>query len=270
MKKLLPLAGLIMLGAADAGAAALAPHRAIYDLNLLRASNNASLTAAEGRLAFEILGSQCDGWTVSFRMVSNYRPSEGKPSLVDTQSTTYEGPGSLDFRHQVKETINGEVKDDSRIKVTRTSPRGEGEGKLTGKTSEDFALAPGTDLPVQHQLKLMALGEEGGGRDSSTIFDGSDGAKSYRAISFVGKAKPPGSIARDQSNPEAKPLADVPAWPMTISYYPTDGSDGTPEYQVSFDMYANGVATGLVLDYGDFALAGRLVKLQMLDGAKCP
>ena len=56
---------------------------------------------------------------------------------------------------------------------------------------------------MQHQLRLMALGEAGGGRDSSVIFDGSDEGKSFRAISFVGKAKPPGSLARDAGNPAA-------------------------------------------------------------------
>lgn len=271
MKKYLALAALMMLAAADAGAAALAPHRAIYDLSLLRANNNASLTAAEGRLAFELQGSPCEGWTVSFRMVSKYRPQEGQPSLIDTQSTSFEGPGALDFRHQVKEIVNGKVREDSRIKIARAQADAEARGEVTGKTSETFDLPPEVNLPMQHQIKLITLGESGGGgRDSSVVFDGSDGSKSFRAISFVGKTKPPGSIARDLANPEARPLAAVPAWPMTISYYPAEGGDETPEYQVSFDMYANGVATGLVLDYGDFAMTGKLVKLQMLEQPQCP
>ena len=57
---------------------------------------------------------------------------------------------------------------------------------------------------------------------------------------------------------------------MTVSYYALDGSAETPEYQVSFDMYENGVATGLVLDYGDFALSGTLADLKLLDESDCP
>ena len=49
---------------------------------------------------------------------------------------------------------------------------------------------------------------------------------------------------------------------MTVSYYALDGNSEIPEYQVSFDMYENGVATGLVLDYGEFALSGRLADLK--------
>jgi EipB-like len=123
---------------------------------------------------------------------------------------------------------------------------------------------------MQHQLKLMALGESGGGRDSSLIYDGSDGKKSFRAISFVGKEKAPGSISRDKGNPAAGGLMTLGSWPMTISYFPVEDGEDTPEYQVSFDMYANGVATGLVLDYGDFALSGTLRDLTLLDKSECP
>ena len=42
------------------------------------------------------------------------------------------------------------------------------------------------------------------------------------------------------------------------------------EYQVSFDMYENGVATGLVLDYGEFALSGKLADLKMLEASELP
>jgi hypothetical protein len=57
---------------------------------------------------------------------------------------------------------------------------------------------------------------------------------------------------------------------MTVSYYALEGGSETPEYQVSFDMYENGVATGLVLDYGDFALSGTLADLKLLDEPVCP
>jgi EipB-like len=265
---LLASTGLLMLGTAQA--ANIAPHRAIYDLSLLRASDGSALQSADGRLAFEVQGSTCEGWTVSFRMATKYRPAEGEASLIDTQTTSYEGPGALDFRHQLKEVINGELKQESKIKLTRSSADSEGSGEITTKAGEVFTTAAGAALPMQHQLKLMAIGEAGGGRDSSVVFDGSDGAKSFRAISFVGKAKMAGAIARDVSNPAAAPLLTQAAWPMTVSYFPQEGAEETPEYQVSFDMYANGVATGLVLDYGEFAITGALAKLELLEAAPCP
>jgi hypothetical protein len=270
LKYALPVFVCLLLGASSAQAVTLAPHRAIYDLTLLRAEDGANLQAASGRLAFELQGSSCEGYTVSFRMVAKYTPSEGDASLIDTQSTTYEGPDSLEFRHQTKETINGEIKEDSKLKLQRDAIGKPGQGEVTGKDSGNFTVDGEAFLPMQHQLKLMAMGESGGGRDSSLLFDGSDGAKTFRAISFVGKTKAPGSIARDATDPVAAPLKAVAAWPMTVSYFSEDKDQSIPDYQVSFDLYSNGVATGLVLDYGQFALAGKLANLTMYEPTECP
>lgn len=56
---------------------------------------------------------------------------------------------------------------------------------------------------------------------------------------------------------------------MTISYFPDGKAEETPDYQVTFDMYENGVATGLVLDYGAFSLSGTLSSLEMLTATPC-
>ena len=271
MKYALPVFAILVLGSPSAEAAiTVAPHRAIYDLTLLRAGDSANLQSATGRLAFEIQGSSCEGYTVSFRMVAKYRASEGAATLIDTQSTTYEGPGALDFRHQVKEMVNGEIKEESKLKVTRAAANQEGKGEITSKADESFTVPGEAFLPMQHQFKLMALGEAGGGRDSSLIYDGSDGAKTFQAISFVGKTKLPGTIARDAAEPSAASLKTFAAWPVTVSYFSPDKDESTPDYQVSFDLYENGVATGLVLDYGEFALSGKLADLTLFETTECP
>ncbi|MFN4143206.1 EipB family protein [Aestuariivirga sp.] len=260
----------VLLLAPAAEAATVVPHRALYDLRLLRAEDGSSLQSASGRLAFEIEGSSCEGYTVSFRMATKYRPKEGEVTLIDTQTTTFEGPGALDFRHQLKEKVDGAAREDLRIRMTRAAVEKEGKGTLSSKPGETFTVPAGAALPMQHQLRLMSLGEAGGGRDSSIVFDGSDEGKSFRAISFVGREKPPGAVARDVANPVAATLKALGSWPITVSYFPLEGEAETPEYQVSFDMYANGVATGLVLDYGEFALSGTLTDLKLLAPSSCP
>lgn len=270
MKSIPCLFAALLLATPAAAAPVVAPHRAVYDLSLTRANSDASLQSASGRLAFEIEGSSCEGYTVSFRMATRYRPKDGEMTLVDTMTTTYEGPGALDFRHQVTERVDGAVKTDHRVKMTRPVAGAAGEVSISSKPGEPFTVAAGTLLPMQHQLRLMTLGQAGGGRDSSVVFDGSDEGKSFRAISFVGKAKPAASLVRDAGNPAAEPLKGLSAWPTVVSYFALEGNAETPEYQVSFDMFENGVATGLVLDYGDFALSGTLADLKMLEASECP
>jgi hypothetical protein len=260
----------LLFQAAAAEAATAVPHRAVYDLALTRAGSGSSLASAEGRLAFELQGSTCEGWTVSFRMATRSVPAEGESNLIDTQTTSFESGDALSFRHQVRELVNGETKEERRVKFDRPKTDAEANGEIEAKENSAFTIPANAWLPMQHQMKLMALGEAGGGRDASIIFDGSDGEKTFNAISFVGKAKPAGSIARDRDNPVAMPLGKLAAWPMTISYFPETGGEEIPDYQVSFDMYENGVATGLLLDYGSFALSGTLTSLDMLEAEACP
>ena len=57
---------------------------------------------------------------------------------------------------------------------------------------------------------------------------------------------------------------------MTVSYYDVDSKDDQPPtYSASFNMLENGVSTDLVLDYGSYALKGKLQKIEMLKAESC-
>lgn len=267
MKKLL-LAASLSFAIVPAQAATIAAHRAIYDLDLVQLRKGADLSSVKGRLAFEIDGSTCEGWTVSFRMINKFQPVEGEPKLVDTQSTSFESGDGLKLRYNEHEFINRAAQPETRISVSRDGLDKDGKGEQGDPGTAPFILPPGTAFPMQHQFRLMAAAEKGVSRDDSMIYDGSDADKSFRAISFIGKRKAPGANARDSADADAAALSALASWPVTISYYHRDGGD-TPDYQVAFDIYENGVATGLVLDYGDFVLGGDLAKLEMLAADPC-
>jgi hypothetical protein len=268
--KLTTLAAGLFLATTAADAATIVPHRAVYDLRLTRANEWAGLSSVNGRMAFEVLGSACEGWTVSFRMVNQFRPADGSAKLIDTQSTSYESGDGFDLRYSQKEFIDNRLDQESRVTVSRQQVQGEGKGKIELPATRDFTVPAEALFPMRHQLKLMDAALAGGTRDTSLIYDGSDGEKTFRAISFIGKRKAAGANARDKQNAEAAALTGLQSWPMTISYYDVAGSNqDTPTYQIGFDMYENGVATGLVLDYGDFALNGELANLELLDAEAC-
>jgi hypothetical protein len=260
----------ILATAADA--ATLAAHRAIYDLQLIRGGGgNSGMSSVNGRLAYEITGSQCEGWTTNFRMVNRFVESDSGGRLVDTQSSAWESGDGVDLRYTQQEYINSKLEGEKRLKVTRAAPGGEGQGLIEKPSEKEFRVGAEALFPMQHQAKLMELANSGENRDSSVVYDGSDGEKAYQVITFIGKRIEPGKNADDTGNAETKPLAALPSWPMNISYYDhsAEGGSDTPSYQVSFDMYNNGVVTGLKLDYGSFALEGKLSKLEMLKSEPC-
>ena len=54
----------------------LAPHRAVYDLSLLRAGGSNGVENARGRIAMEFGGDACDGYTLKYRQVTILNSSE--------------------------------------------------------------------------------------------------------------------------------------------------------------------------------------------------
>ncbi len=73
-------AGVFLALVSQAQASAVAPHRAVYDLQLLRTTQGANVGSVSGRMAYEVSGSECDGWTVSFRLVNRFDYKEGTPA----------------------------------------------------------------------------------------------------------------------------------------------------------------------------------------------
>jgi len=259
--------------AAFAAEVKLAPHRAVYDIALKRVSERADLSGSDGRLALELGGSDCEGWTTNFRMANEFRPREGKARVIDTQSASWESGDGLSMRYNQREFLDGSQDGERKVSAKRDPNGGAGRVEMEKPEQRTLELPPDTVFSIEHQKRLLRLAFEGGSHDSSLVYDGSDESAGYRAISFIGARKAPGQAKTQITGKEGEALAKLAAWPMSISFYSTkDGEnagEATPSYQISFTMYENGVADNLVLDYGDFALSGSMKVLELLDQAPC-
>lgn len=271
-KKFLGVLGLALpiLFAAAANAQSLAPHRAFYTLEVSKLESNSGYSSIDGKLAYELTGNACDGYSVSFRIVNNYVQTEKPTQLIDTQLATWESGDGLEMNFRQKQYLNSSLQGEQKLDVKRPKANAEAKGVMTSPKDMEFSVPGEAVFPSIHLLRLIAAAEKGISRDVSIIYDGSDDDKAFKAVTFIGKKREPGSFAPDTSNPEAQALKDLPSWPMSVSYYSLekDAAD-TPVYQSSFNVYENGVATELVLDYGSYALKGRLTKLELLKSGTC-
>lgn len=269
LKRLL-LTGVIVTFSTQAMAAAIVPHRAVYDLEMLRSTQGANLGGVSGRMAYEVTGSACDGWTVSMRLVNNFEYKEGNSRLIDMQSSSWETGDGKEMNYNEKAFVDNKPDTEKRLSVSREEVSGKGQGKITLPKEQSFSIAGDTIFSMHHQLRLMDAAAKGETRDVSVVYDGSDDTKPLRAISTIGKKIAAGTSTADNANPNATNLAKLPSWPVSIGYYPfEDNKDDTPLYQISFDMYENGVSTGLVMDYGNYALSGKLAHLELLKPEAC-
>jgi hypothetical protein len=250
----------------------MAPHRAVYDLELKSSQPRAGLSGASGRMVLEITGSRCDGWTVSFRIVNDFTLTAGDTRLVDSRTSSWEAGNGTMMRHSQRQYVDSRLESEVLLTVTRDAVDEPAQGVITKPEEDSFTLIPGTLFPVAHQNRLLAAALQGGKRDDSTVYDGSDGAKTYQAIAFIGMQQAPEPPAGQVAGSGADALAELPSWPVTISYYPlgeVPQGEETPSHQVIFTMYANGVAGNVTLDYGDFALDGELSDIELFDPPAC-
>jgi EipB-like len=63
--------------ATQSTSAELAAHRALYELSPSRVDHVATVVPMDGRLAYELTGSACDGYTVNYRIANRFQDPVG-------------------------------------------------------------------------------------------------------------------------------------------------------------------------------------------------
>ncbi|HEY7458261.1 MAG TPA: cell envelope integrity EipB family protein [Xanthobacteraceae bacterium] len=252
---------------AAAQGASLAPHRAIYELTLDPAKASTKVDRASGRIAFEVTGNACQGYSVTLRQVTRLDSGEGRQTTSDLHSITWEDGQANSYRFKTKNYLNQDLRDDVDGMVDRAK-NGVFTVRLTKPKSPPFELRGRVALPTEHLRKLIAAGAAGENIFETKVFDGApDGRKVYDTLAIIGGAITGGDSVEE---PARKPeLTTMKRYPVTISYFEPGAGERMPAYTLGFELYENGVSRALKLDYGGFALRGDLASLEMLKAAPC-
>jgi hypothetical protein len=259
--------GVIFSGEAAGQVTGLVPHRAVYELALDPARSGAKIDRASGRIAFEMTGNACQGYSVTLRQVTQLDSGEGRQTQSDLQSVTWEDGDAKSYRFKSKNTLNREVRDD----VDGTAERSSDGGltvRLSSPKTEPFDLKGTIAFPTEHLRKLLAAAAADERIVEIKVFDGApDGKKVYDTLAIIG-APTSGSDGLEEAarRPE---LAQMKRYPMTVSYFEPGAGERTPAYVLGFELYENGVSRALKLDYGGFALRGELTSFEVLKSSPC-
>jgi hypothetical protein len=252
--------------------AALAPHRAVYEMSLDRSRTGSSVTAVKGRMVYELTGSACDGFTQNMRFVTEMSSADGPAVLTDLRSSTWEDAEARLFRFNTTQLRNEKVTETTVGDAARAGPAGEIKVEITRPAKSVKMLRPGTYYPVQHSLALLSAARAGRDRLRADLYDGSDkGEKAYDTSARIGRRQPAGANRKLPPVENAGALDSLAAWPVTISYYEIglEGQDVSPAYELGFLFFENGVSRRLLIDYGDFAVRGELSAITFLEPGKC-
>lgn len=241
------------------------PHRAIYDLMLDAEKPGTQVDKAKGRIAFQLTGSDCEGYTIVLRQVTSLDTGEGQETVSDLRNESWENAAATNYRFKTQNYVNQEIRED----VTGTVARQKNDAlavRVTKPKPANFVLPPKIYLPTQHTRAMLAAAERGEKLLSADIYDGSpDGRKIYQTLTVIGAG-----VMHDEKTPPLSPsLAKLKRYPVVTSYFEVSQNDRLPAYTLAFDLYENGISSALRLNYGNFALKGRLSSVEMLPQKPC-
>lgn len=242
-------------------------HRAIYDLSLDPDPSRPMVETARGRIVFEFSGSDCEGYTQNFRQVASLQGSDFGERLIDSRSLSYEDgdgrtmrfSGSLKINNAETQDTDGRIESkDNELLISLTKPE-----------AETLVIGGSALFPTAHYQKLVATALSGRPTLEARVFDGTgDGKTVSDTFAVIGKLLPENKV----SDVILKAgLAQAKRWPVTVSYFDGEGQDReTPSYSMSMELYENGVADALTLNYGEFVLKAALRQIEALPQKACP
>jgi hypothetical protein len=249
----------------------LVAHRAIYEMTLDDARSASGITGIDGRMVFEFTGSECDGYSLNMRMVTQMTDTQGQTNLTDLRSSTWEQGDGQKFRFQSAQYLNDKLGDITMGRAVRETPKEAVKVKLSQPSAAELDLSGPLLFPTQHSFALIAAARTGQGLFQARVYDGSEkGQKVYDTTAFIGTEVPPGSDPKLEQVAQDKGLGELASWPVSIGYFEAKGADLTPSYQIDFRLYENGVSRDLLIDYGDFSIHGTLTSLEYLKATECP
>jgi hypothetical protein len=264
----------ILVGAPGAAVALpkgeLAAHRAIYELKLAQTKGKGGAVAARGRILYDFSGSMCEGYKLEFRQVSELDNGEGKVTLSDLRSTTWEDGDARAYQFTSQNYLNQQLVDavdgraerrENAISVTLSKPS---DKKLDLEVTIVF--------PTEHVRRIIEAAREGKSILEFPIYDGSEsGEKVYNTLTVIGQEIGAERVPSDAANGQ-QALAGMKRWPVTVSYFEKSTKTGEqiPVYAISFELYENGISRALLLDYNNFSISGELKTLEIKDTKPCP
>jgi hypothetical protein len=248
----------------------LVAHRAIYEMTLDDARSASGITGIDGRMVFEFTGSECDGYSLNMRMVTQMTDSQGQTNLTDLRSSTWEQGDGQKFRFQSAQYLNDKLGDVTMGRAVRETPNEAVKVKLSQPSTDELNLSGPLLFPTQHSLALIEAARTGRKLFQARVYDGSEkGRKVYDTTAFIGTEVQPGNDAKLETAAKDKGLGELASWPVSIGYFEAKGGDLTPSYQIDFRLYENGVSRELLIDYGDFSIHGTLSSLEYLKAPAC-
>ena len=170
-------------------------------------------------------GNTCEGYALQFRQVSELNSGEGKVTLSDLRTTTWEDGDAKSYRFASENFLDNKSAD-----VVDGSAERKNSGiavKLTKPQQKSLELDPAMTFPAEHMRRIISAAMEGKSIVEVPVYDGSEtGEKAYNTLTVIGREIPPGEKLPTDASTKMPNLANLKRWPVTISYFDRNSKGG--------------------------------------------
>lgn len=258
--------------AASAQPVHFASHRAVYDISLARTGAASGVNELDGRLVYELKGSNCEGYAQSMRFVTRTANQDGEMQVTDLRTTSWEDAPAKRLRFTSRNYQNAKLSDETEGDARRSDVKSPAVVEIVKPGRAESDLPANVYFPIQHSVAVIEAARSGELMLSADLYDGSEsGRKIYATSTVIGFEKKPGSQAFPDLSASGQRLAQTTSWPVSISYFDKKGGQGdrVPNYEMSYRFHDNGVTSELTIDHGEYAFKGKLKDLTFLPETPC-
>lgn len=244
----------------EAAVKRIAPHRASYRLDLAQ-GRDSGVAEVRGAMVFEIQDA-CEGWATRQRMTMTVVDRDGQQVETVSDYNTYEAKDASRLRFSLTQSTQGAVS--QRVSgEAELRPDGSGTVRYAEPAGRQESLPAGTLLPMHHTVMAIETAKAGRRILVAPLFDGTSDEGAQDTTTVISPWQPPAA------SPAFPMLAGQGASRMRVAFFergaPTGGASA-PEYEVGLRYFENGVADELAMDFGEFAVNGRLLELTSMPG----
>ncbi|HEY0900974.1 MAG TPA: DUF1849 family protein [Micavibrio sp.] len=247
------------------GHAALAGHKALYQIEMISKRSGSQILNIHGQMYFA-LQPGCDGWTTDHRFNLYYEYADSAAMQITSDFSTYEPLDGQSFDFTSRRRRDGTLYQELRGSATRDD---QGFSHVTYSTPAGltYNMAPGGLFPMAHTAAMMTHIRAGHKIFNAVVFDGSDEEGPVEINTIIGKALPAARITQGPAIDAG--LVALPARQVRMAFFPLQAEGPTSDYEMDVVLHDNGVISAMEVDYGEFSVSQKLVALEKLAVPAC-
>tara|TARA_B100001996_G_C18608491_1_gene572750 strand:+ start:193 stop:1032 length:840 start_codon:yes stop_codon:yes gene_type:complete len=241
-------------------------HRAIYSLSMGVSDSPGHYIDVRG-VVHASLERACDGWITSEQVKMQVFLQAGRKWDQNLMYSGWESHDGRKYRFAARSSSNGDA-----IKYRGNAYSNKyiaGEAKFIKPEQITMELPPETQFYFGLTSWLIKKARNGARRVETISFDGLDLDGPQKVVAFIVPIKSESAKFSSSFKKDFSYLVDKPGWKMHIAFYPLQGRQAAPDYEVQAIVMDNGVMPKLELVFDSFTAVQKLEKIELLKVPKC-